>query len=929
MASLLFLVCSVVQAQVSEAAWQTTVQNVIPAVVTLRVSKARPFDTRTNALLDGTGFVVDAENGIILTNRHIVSTGPVHAVAIFPNHEEIEVERIYTDPVHDFGFLRYDPAELRGPRPTALTLAPEAAEVGREIRVVGNDAGNRISILDGTIARLDQMAPNYGAGRYNDFNTFYMQASSGTSGGSSGSPVIDFAGRAVALNAGAHAQAATSYFLPLERVQRALDLIRQGEPVPRGGLLSTFEQLPYAELRRLGLTEDAEARARAADSQRSGLLVVRSTVAESHASENLRPGDILLRVESVAFPDFAHLEEVLDAFVGWTVELAVERQGRVLELSLEVTDLHQVTPSEYITMGDAILHPISYQQARNFNVPLNAIYVAHNGYLLRLAGIENGSILREINGHTLRDLDDVDEALRELRHGDMAQYRFSDLRTPNTSQLRSARIARRWFAAQRCRQDVESHKWSCVALAPAGPAEPVEIRAAQARKFDDPQLKKIAPSLVHVRFEMPFTVSGIEPRKRSGAGLIVDAERGWVVVDRSTVPEMVGDAVLTFNGTLEVTANVAYVHPIHNLAVLRYDPRLLAGTPVREAEFAPNLPAPGQEVFLAGFGADQELTIRSYKAGGLLFLAATTDPMGAYRDTNLEALELRSADANLSGVLLDSKGRVSALWTRFVLESTDKQIQIGLAGLPVSHVQTMLRHITDGAPLRSLEVIWQRVPLSIAVQRGLDEAWRARMEEHDPQRLLMLAVDRTVAGTPAAEAFLPGDLLLSINGKVATRPQDVERIVAGHVEADILVWRNGQEMELGVHTVKLGWRGLREVLFWAGAVLQDPHRGLAAQLGLAPQGVAVQQFNVGSPAHRSIHPLRCFQITRLNQYETPNLKAFVEALELIGNTNSVRVEGVTDKGVQVFGTVRLAPGQWPTNLLRHGANGWKRTRLSQ
>src|SRR5437868_4211073 len=120
--------------------WADTLERIAGSVVSIDVDSTRAFDTEWNSSAQATGFVVDAERGLILTNRHVVTPGPVTAEATFLNREEVQLYPVYRDPVHDFGIYRYNPQKLRFIKPKALQLYPEGAQIGREFRVVGNNA---------------------------------------------------------------------------------------------------------------------------------------------------------------------------------------------------------------------------------------------------------------------------------------------------------------------------------------------------------------------------------------------------------------------------------------------------------------------------------------------------------------------------------------------------------------------------------------------------------------------------------------------------------------------------------------------------------------------------------------------------------------------------------------------------------------------
>jgi S1-C subfamily serine protease len=913
------------QAEGESAAWRGTLARVAESVVAIEIDQTRAFDTEWNSSSQATGFVVDADRGLILTNRHVVTPGPVTSEATFLNREEVQLYPLYRDPIHDFGIYRYDPKKLRFIKPRSLQLYPDGAQIGREIRVIGNNAGEQLSILAGTIAKLDRDAPVYGIGKYNDFNTFYLQAASGTSGGSSGSPVIDIQGRVVALNAGGATGAASSFYLPLGRVKRALEMVQAGKAVTRGALQVVFHYTPYDELRRLGLQEKTEEAARKAFPALTGMLVVSEVLPGGPADGTLQPGDVLVRLNGKLVAEFEPLEHVLDENVGGAVDLELERGGKLVTAKLSVGDLHAITPNAYLEFGDSVVHTLSYQQARHFNIAISGVYVANPGYIFGAAGVPRGAVISSANGKPTPNLAAFEAVMAGLGDGERFTVRYSTVDDPNGSSVRSARMDRRWFPANHCLRDDAAGLWQCAALPALGSIKPDVGGSTRFSKSDDPRAAALAPSLVGVGFDMPYSVSGITERNYRGTGLVVDAARGLVVVDRNTVPVSMGDVRIVFAGTLEIPGKVEFVHPLHNLAIVSYDPKLIGTTPVKSAKLLDRRIVPGENLWVVGMNANSEINTRATQVANLTPIQLPLSRTMQFRESNLETILLVNGPSDFDGVLSDEDGRVIGLWSSFAWEQ-GRDLQQENRGVAIDVVQDMLRRVLTAQPLYSLEAELVPQPLAAARRLGLNDAWLRKMEQASPSQRQVLSIVRLVGGSPAVGRLRQGDILLAIDDKVVTRFREVELAVADKPEVNVTVWRDGEEKVVPLATAALTGNDLDRIVMWAGATLQAPHRAMIAQRGIPPEGVYVGYFAYGSPATRyGLFPGR--RIVEVDGVPTPNLDEFLKVVSGRPDRSAIRLRTITWNNAPEVITLKLDRHYWPTYEVRRTSGGWERRDL--
>ncbi|ROT40717.1 PDZ domain-containing protein [Sodiomyces alkalinus F11] len=919
-------------------AWQRTIEKVISNVVSIRFCQTCSFDTDPALTSEATGFVVDAERGYILTNRHVVGSGPFWGFVVFDNHEEVDAYPVYRDPVHDFGILRFDPKALHYINIESLELRPDLAKIGVEIRVVGNDAGEKLSILSGFISRLDRNAPEYGEG-YSDFNTCYYQANAAASGGSSGSPVVNIDGYAVALQAGGRSDgASTDYFLPLDRPLRALQCIQQGKPVTRGDVQCQFLLKPFDECRRLGLTAEWEALARKTFPKENNMLVAEIVLPEGPSYGKLQEGDILIKVNGELVTQFIRLDEILDSNVGQSIKIQLQRGGKDMEVDVDVGNLHKITPDRFISVGGASFHDISYQQARLYAVACKGVFVCEATGSFRFDGADNGWIINTVAGKETPDLDafmDVMKAIPDRARVVVTHKHLRDLHTVHTSVIH---VDRHWSAKMKMaiRND-ETGLWDFVDLGdplPPVPTVPQSGSFIQLQNTTHPAVADLVRSFVLVSCTMPVKLDGFPKNKKWGMGLVIDADAGLVVISRAIVPHDLCDVDITIADTIFVDGKVVFLHPLQNYAVIQYDPKLVEA-PVLSARLSTEQITQGSSTNFIGYNRMGRVVHATTTVTEITPVAIPANS-GAprYRAVNVDAI---TVDTNLSnqcgsGVLVAPDGSVQALWLTYLGERSpctnrDEEYHLGLATptlLPV------ISQIQQGiAPkLRLLSVEFRAIKMLQARDMGVPDEWiRKVTEANKTQHQLFMVSNRTFerGDRDQQNALLEGDIVLSLNGQVITRVSELDVMYSHEVlEAEIV--RVKEVTRIRVHTVAADDVETDHAVSFCGAILQRPHHAVRQQISKLHSEVYVSARTRGSPAYQyGLAPTNF--VTHVNDRPTPDLETFIATVQEIPDNTYFRLRACTFDSVPWVVTMKKNEHYFPTvEWIKDPseASGWRR-----
>ncbi|MCB1752176.1 MAG: Do family serine endopeptidase [Gammaproteobacteria bacterium] len=349
----------------------------------------------------GSGVIVDAAKGYILTNHHVIE-GADEITVTLRDQRQFTAEVAGSDPEVDLALIRIGAKDL-----AALPIADsDQVRVGDFVVAIGNPFGLGQTVTYGIVSALGRSG--LGIEGYEDF----IQTDASINPGNSGGALVNMSGELVGVNTAIVGPSGGN--------------IGIGFAIP-GNMASTImtQLATYGEVRRgqLGLaTQDLTPELASAFSlqRRGGALVARVAPGSAAEQAGVRSGDVIVSLNDRAVANSSELRNAVGLLrIGTRINLGLLRNGRLLTLPATIADPLTGSASAGSMnklLSGALLGAISDNHPLAGRVDGVQVLEVEHGSPAWSAGLRADDIIESVNQRPVSTLNDVAAALK--RGGD-------------------------------------------------------------------------------------------------------------------------------------------------------------------------------------------------------------------------------------------------------------------------------------------------------------------------------------------------------------------------------------------------------------------------------------------------------------------------------------------------------------------------------
>ena len=375
----------------------------------------QPRERRTQSL--GSGVIVDAKKGYILTNNHVIDKADIISVTL-NDGRNFKAKLIGTDPDTDIAVV-----QIKADGLTAVKLGDSAKlHVGDFAVAIGNPFGLGQTVTSGIVSALGRSG--LGIEGYEDF----IQTDASINPGNSGGALVDLDGELIGINTAIFSQSGGNigigFAIPINMAHEIMtQLIAHGE-VKRGQLGAQAQDLTPALVQAFNLSNG-----------RAGAVITKVTANSAADKAGLRSGDIVVEVNGKAVRDASDLRNYIGVLrVGEKVQIQILRDGKHQTLNAVVEE-----PTMAQTSGKALQPQLEGAKFGDITEG-NPLYGQIEGVLVMevepgspawRAGLRKGDIIVSANRRTIKNLDDLAKAVKgsttlllNIQRGDMALFLY-------------------------------------------------------------------------------------------------------------------------------------------------------------------------------------------------------------------------------------------------------------------------------------------------------------------------------------------------------------------------------------------------------------------------------------------------------------------------------------------------------------------------